>query len=108
MQYHRLLPLAALCAGLVSCESTGSGGGNATHIEGVKTTAYTHTESDHKKYKQDSAVGSTLKYGNTRSAAADWSVYPVGTVFKIQGDNHMYEIDDYGSALVGTNTIDLY
>jgi 3D (Asp-Asp-Asp) domain-containing protein len=109
MQYHRLLPLAALCAGLVSCESTGSGGGrNATHIEGVKTTAYTHTESDHKRYKQDSAVGSTLKYGDTRSAAADWSVYPVGTVFKIQGDNHKYEIDDYGSALVGTNTIDLY
>lgn len=108
MQLFRFLPLAALCVGLVSCESTGVGGGNATRIAGVKTTAYTHTEADHKRYKQDSAVGTTLKYGSVRSAAADWSVYPVGTVFKIQGDNHMYEIDDYGSALVGTNTIDLY
>ena len=108
MQYLRFLPLAALCAGLVSCESTGAGSANATRIAGVKTTAYTHTESDHKRYKQDSAVGTTLKYGDTRSAAADWSVYPVGTVFKIQGDTHKYEIDDYGSALVGTNTIDLY
>jgi 3D (Asp-Asp-Asp) domain-containing protein len=107
MQYLRLLPLAALCTGLVSCQSVGSSA-NATHISGVKTTAYTHTEADHKRYKRDSAVGSELKYGSTRSAAADWSVYPVGTVFKIQGDAHLYEIDDYGSALVGTNTIDLY
>lgn len=106
MQHIRLLSLAALCAGLVSCESVGSS--NATHIAGVKTTAYTHTEADHRRYKRDSAVGTELKYGSTRSAAADWSVYPVGTVFKIQGDSHMYEIDDYGSALVGTNTIDLY
>ena len=108
MQYLRLLPLAALCTGLVSCQSVGGSSANATHISGVKTTAYTHTEADHKRYKRDSAVGSELKYGNTRSAAADWSVYPVGTVFKIQGDSHVYEIDDYGSALVGTNTIDLY
>jgi 3D (Asp-Asp-Asp) domain-containing protein len=108
MQYFRLLPLAALCAGLASCQSTGGSTANATHIDGVKTTAYTHTEADHRRYKHDSAVGTELKYGDTRSAAADWSVYPVGTVFKIQGDNHVYEIDDYGSALVGTNTIDLY
>ena len=43
-----------------------------------------------------------------RSAAADWSVYPVGTVFQIEGDPSVYEIDDYGSALVGTQTIDIY
>ena len=43
-----------------------------------------------------------------RSAATDWSVYPVGTVFKIEGEPHLYQVDDYGSALVGTNTIDLY
>ncbi len=107
MQYLRLLPLAALCAGLASCQSPGNYA-SATHISDVKTTAYTHTEADHKRYKQASAVGTDLKYGNTRSAAADWSVYPVGTVFRIQGDSHTYEIDDYGSALVGTNTIDLY
>ena len=84
------------------------GTANASKISSVKTTAYTHTESDHKKYKVASAVGTPLKYGSVRSAAADWSVFPVGTVFKIEGDSHIYEVDDYGSALVGTNTIDLY
>ena len=48
------------------------------------------------------------RYGNVRSAAADWSVYPVGTIFQIEGLPYVYQVDDYGSALVGTNTIDLY
>lgn len=77
-------------------------------IRGVKTTAYTHTESDHIAFGTKSAVGSRLKYGNVRSAAADWSVYPVGTTFKVEGEPFVYEVDDYGSALVGTKTIDLY
>jgi 3D (Asp-Asp-Asp) domain-containing protein len=102
----RLLVLAALCAGCVSCESIGNS--RAPRITDVKTTAYTHTERDHLKYRVSTAAGGTLKYGATRSAAADWSVYPVGTVFKIDGDQHLYEVDDYGSALVGTRTIDLY
>ena len=102
----RLPVLAALCAGSVSCESTANS--REPHITDVKTTAYTHTESDHLKYKVSTAAGGKLKYGDTRSAAADWSVYPVGTVFKIEGDSHLYEVDDYGSALVGTRTIDLY
>lgn len=54
------------------------------------------------------ARGTTLRYGRVRSAAADWSRYPVGTRFQIAGMPHIYEIDDYGSALVGTDTIDLY
>lgn len=75
----------------------------------VRTTAYTHSESDHRKYGRLSAVGTTLKSGNIRSAAADWSEFPVGTTFKIkQFPNYTFVIDDYGSALVGTKTIDLY
>lgn len=75
----------------------------------VRTTAYTHSESDHLIYGRRSAVGSELKYGMVRSAAADWSRYPVGTRFRIAGQpGVVYEVDDYGSALVGTNTIDLY
>ena len=110
LKFIRFSAVAALGTGLVSCESSKpvQAGQNVQQIKGVKTTAYTHTESDHKKYKNGSAVGGTLKYGSVRSAAADWSVYPVGTVFKIEGDPHLYEVDDYGSALVGTNTIDLY
>jgi 3D (Asp-Asp-Asp) domain-containing protein len=75
----------------------------------VRTTAYSHQESDSLKYGKKSAAGSNLKYGNlVRSAAADWSVYPVGTLFRIVGEPHLYEVDDYGSALVGTGTIDIY
>jgi len=75
----------------------------------VRTTAYTHTESDHVGYGRKNAIGSRLLYGKIRrSAAADWSVYPVGTEFKIKGQPYIYVIDDYGGALVGTGTIDLY
>lgn len=102
----RLSVLTAFCAVSVSCEGTDKTG--APRISNVKTTAYTHTESDHLKHGVSTAAGGKLKYGETRSAAADWSVYPVGTVFKIEGDQHLYEVDDYGSALVGTRTIDLY
>jgi hypothetical protein len=49
-----------------------------------------------------------LSCGAVHSAAADWSRYPVGTIFKIIETGEMCEIDDYGSALIGTNTIDLY
>lgn len=75
----------------------------------VRTTAYTHTESDHLAYGRKNAVGTDLKFGEVRSAAADWSRYPVGTEFRIVGQpNVLYVVDDYGSALVGTGTIDLY
>jgi 3D (Asp-Asp-Asp) domain-containing protein len=74
----------------------------------VRTTAYTHSESDHVKYGRKNAVGTKLQCGNVRSAAADWSVFPVGTQFKIEGRPEIFVIDDYGSALVGTKTIDIY
>jgi 3D (Asp-Asp-Asp) domain-containing protein len=79
-----------------------------TVISGVKTTAYTHSESDHIGYGARTAAGTQLRTGQVRSAAADWSVFPLGTVFRINGDSTVYVVDDYGSALVGTRTIDLY
>ena len=54
------------------------------------------------------ACGGYLSSGEVHSAAADWSRYPVGTRFKIVETGELCQIDDYGSALVGTNTIDLY
>ncbi len=42
------------------------------------------------------------------SAAADWSRWPAGTVFKVLSTDQTYRVDDYGWALAGTNTIDLY
>ena len=112
----RLLVAAALCAGCVSCQTASKLFSSkkvepatpTNQINGVKTTAYTHSERDHKKYGAKTASGENLKYGTVRSAATDWSVYPVGTVFKIDGEPYLYQVDDYGSALVGTNTIDLY
>lgn len=101
-----LLGLAACL--LSSCSSSGVFGKGGTRIPAVRTTAYTHSESDHIIYGARTAVGSNLKYGTVRSAAADWSVYPVGTIFQIEGLPYVYQVDDYGSALVGTNTIDLY
>ncbi len=75
----------------------------------VRTTAYCHDESDHIVYGVKNAVGTNLKFGSVRSAAADWSRFPVGTKFRIAGQpGVVYEVDDYGSALVGTGTIDLY
>ena len=75
----------------------------------VRTTAYTHSESDHIVYGVKNAIGTNLKYGMVRSAAADWSRFPVGTRFSIASEpGIVYEVDDYGSALVGTGTIDLY
>ncbi|WP_395750965.1 3D domain-containing protein [Prosthecobacter sp.] len=75
----------------------------------VRTTAYTHNESDHIVYGVKNAIGTNLKFGSIRSAAADWSRFPVGTQFRIAGQPGVtYVVDDYGSALVGTGTIDLY
>jgi 3D (Asp-Asp-Asp) domain-containing protein len=75
----------------------------------VRTTAYTCSESDHLQYGSSNAMGTTLKYTNrVRSAAADWSFYPLGTVFKIKGQSQLYVVDDYGSALTGAGTIDIY
>ena len=42
------------------------------------------------------------------SAAADWSRWPVGTTFRLLSTGQIYRVEDYGWALAGRNTIDLY
>jgi 3D (Asp-Asp-Asp) domain-containing protein len=75
----------------------------------VRTTAYTCSEDDHLIYGNKNAAGTQLRYTNrVRSAAADWSFYPIGTTFRIKGLPYLYVIDDYGSALTGTGTVDIY
>ncbi len=75
----------------------------------VRTTAYTHTEDDHLPYGNKSALGTVLNYTpEYHSVAADWSRFPLGTKFRIKGYDRLFVVDDYGSALVGTQTIDLY
>jgi 3D (Asp-Asp-Asp) domain-containing protein len=141
-------------------------------FQNVRTTAYTHTESDHLPYGNHNALGGKLhaatgairraeytpraipvnpgddisdyrrasysgpalekfslketkttkvvktKHGTKKvvvtskpqigSAAADWSRWPAGTVFRLISTGQVYRVDDYGWALAGRNTIDLY
>ena len=150
-----------------------------TDFQNVRTTAYTHTESDHLEYSNHNALGGELhaaglpihraeavpraipvyevpraipvdetaetevrgvsyspqlqpfsmserrttttvrtKRGRATlpaparlvpgSAAADWSRWPAGTVFRLLSTGQVYRVEDYGWALSGRNTIDLY
>ena len=149
-----------------------------TDFQQVRTTAYTHTESDHRQYSNRNALGgelraaglpihraevvtrATLAYEGPRaipveesdsyspplqrfsmeerrtatrttkrpakttrnvkravavsrppqigSAAADWSRWPAGTAFRLLSTGQIYRVEDYGWALSGRNTIDLY
>ncbi len=54
------------------------------------------------------AAGTQLRYGTVTSAAADWSRWPLGTIFRVQETGRVYQVDDYGWMLAGTNTVDLY
>jgi 3D (Asp-Asp-Asp) domain-containing protein len=110
---HRVIALGVLACAAASCESPTSVQGpqmrsaavaGARRIANVRTTAYTHTE----KGGRHNAIGVRLSGSNVMSAASDWSRYPLGTRFQIVGTPDRFIIDDYGGALIGTNTIDLY
>ena len=73
-------------------------------MSNVRTTAYTRKEEGGIK----NALGTYLSGRHVMSAAADWSRFPLGTRFRICSTREEFIIDDYGTALVGTNTIDLY
>jgi 3D (Asp-Asp-Asp) domain-containing protein len=73
-------------------------------MQKVRTTAYTRAENG----GHLNALGSSLFGRHVMSAASDWSRFPLGTRFRIVGTKEEFMIDDYGTALVGTNTIDLY
>ncbi len=79
-----------------------------TQFQRVRTTAYTHSESDHLQHGCKTCIGTTLSYGAVRSAAADWSRWPLGTTFRILDTGETCKVDDIGWALSGRNTIDLY
>jgi len=100
------LVVAFACLG-VSCASSTKTTANRLapkRICKVRTTAYTHTE----RGGGHNAVGTRLSGKNVMSASADWSRWPLGTKFRIVDTDEIFQIDDYGSALIGTGTIDLY
>ena len=84
--------------------STATAAVRPARVHKVKTTAYTHNEGSGSR----NAIGKRLSNSRLKSAASDWSRYPLGTRFRVLSSGDEYVIDDYGGALIGTNTIDLY
>jgi len=93
--------LGSSCASVQKTATTQPAG---KRFHQVRTTAYTHTEAGGRR----NAVGTRLSGKNVMSAASDWSRWPLGTKFRIVDTDEVFQIDDYGSALIGTRTIDLY
>ena len=109
MSRYLRFALALVVAGLAASCATQPGADRRRNqlrwrVSNVRTTAYTHSEAGGRR----NAIGSRLSGSNVISAASDWSRFPLGTKFRIVDTNEVFEIDDYGSALIGTNTIDLY
>jgi 3D (Asp-Asp-Asp) domain-containing protein len=72
----------------------------------VTTTRVTKTNANTRGTKR--AVASGKSPPRIGSAAADWSRWPMGTTFRLLSTGQMYRVEDYGWALSGRNTIDLY
>ena len=102
----RLLVVIVALSGLAGCATNTCGPQSHGKRMTVRTTAYTHTEPG----GSNSAIGSRLHFGGGGdfSAATDWSWMPLGTRFKMVENARIYVVEDYGSALVGRQTIDLY
>ncbi len=105
--FLRLTIIAALAFLVASCATQTAPTGSQTArggVQKVRTTAYTHDEGTGGR----NAIGRRLSGGRVKSAASDWSRFPLGTRFEVVRTGQEYVIDDYGGALVGTNTLDLY
>ena len=76
----------------------------ATRVTTTTATRVTKTTTT-RGVKRAVAVSQPPKIG---SAAADWSRWPMGTTFRLLSTGQMYRVEDYGWALSGRNTIDLY
>ena len=79
---------------------------NATRVTPTVTTTRVTKATTTRGSKR--AVAMNSKPPRIGSAAADWSRWPVGTTFRLLSTGQMYRVEDYGWALSGRNTIDLY
>jgi 3D (Asp-Asp-Asp) domain-containing protein len=105
----RFFPLVALAFLLGACASPAAkqSAAKSKNRMTVRTTAYTAFEPGGGGTKN--AIGGRLRFGGSvDSAAADWSWLPLGTRFRMVDTGRIYVIEDYGSALVGRKTVDLY
>lgn len=101
----RSLGVAASAAALTACSTAGIA---KTQSVPVVATAYGSSAKCNSKWAGRNAIGGRLKSGEVTSAAADWSRFPVGTKFRVKETGRVYVVDDYGSAMVGKDKVDLY
>lgn len=74
----------------------------------VTATAYSSGAKCNGAWANRNAIGGRLQSGAVNSAAADWSRFPLGTKFRVVETGKIYVVDDYGSAMVGKNKVDLF
>lgn len=74
----------------------------------VTATAYSSGAKCNGRWAKRNAIGGRLQSGAVNSAAADWSRFPVGTKFRVAETGKVYVVDDYGSAMVGKDKVDLF
>ena len=74
----------------------------------VTATAYSCGAKCNGRWAKRNAIGGRLQSGAVNSAAADWSRFPVGTKFRVAETGKVYIVDDYGSAMVGKDKVDLF
>ncbi len=100
--------MAVMLIAVSSAQASKAGQQIGQRLEAIRTTAYTYGAACNGDHPSSNALGKPLKAGSLRSAAADWSLYPVGTRFRVVENGQEYVVDDYGSAMVGNGTIDLF
>lgn len=77
-------------------------------MEETRTTTRTTKRKTKTPRSVKRAVAVAISKPRVGSAAADWSRWPVGTSFRLLSTGQVYQVEDYGWALAGRNTIDLY
>jgi 3D (Asp-Asp-Asp) domain-containing protein len=101
-----VMVLSLLGSGCATSGKTSSSSKNKTVA--VTATAYSSGAKCNGAWAQRNAIGGRLKSGEVNSAAADWSRFPLGTKFKVVETGKVYIVDDYGSAMVGKDKVDLF
>jgi 3D (Asp-Asp-Asp) domain-containing protein len=105
--FFRLGGVVLVASGTTACSSLNSSEAQPKTVQ-VVATAYGSGAKCNGKWANRNALGGTLKAGEVHSAAADWSRFPAGTKFRVQETGQLYEVDDYGSAMVGRDKVDLF
>jgi len=90
-----------------------SDAGHQPYSSGADITMATHVRAKAKSAKSakrpvKKAKAVARKPPRIGSAAADWGRWPAGTTFRLISTGQVYRVEDYGWALAGRNTIDLY